>query len=119
MSVAVVPQQKRVTISSKRQFTIPQRFFTEFGFDKEAVCTMAEGMLIIEPAKEVSNSEFSEQILADLIAEGYEGQELLIEFKNRQSKIRPAVERLIKMAKDAANGIGEYAAFDEVFGGSD
>jgi len=107
-AVAMAPEQKKVTITSKRQFTIPQKFFTELGFDREAVCTLGDGMLIIEPAKSENGGEFAEQILADLIAEGYSGQNLLSEFKSRQSKVRPAVEKMLKTAKDAANGIGEY-----------
>ena len=113
---SIIPEQKKVTITSKRQFTIPQKFFTELGFDREAVCTLGDGMLIIEPAKSENGGEFAEQILADLIAEGYSGQELLSEFKSRQSKIRPAVEKMLKTAKNAANGIGEYYSYDDVFG---
>ena len=56
-------------------------------------------MLIIEPARSESGGEFAEQILADLIEEGYSGQELLSEFKARQSKVRPAVEEMLKVAK--------------------
>ena len=57
------PEQKRVTITSKRQFTIPQKFYSELGFDRAAVCTMGEGMLIIQPAANVSGGgEFAEQI---------------------------------------------------------
>jgi hypothetical protein len=85
------PEQKRVSISSKRQFTIPQKFYSELGFDRDAICTMADGMLIIQPASHISGGEFAENILADLIAEGYSGQQLLSEFKTRQAKIRPAV----------------------------
>ena len=113
---ATMPEQKRVTISSKRQFTIPQKFFTELGFDREAVCTLGNGMLIIEPARPENGGEFAEQILSDLIAEGYSGQELLIEFRSRQSKVRPAVEKILKAAKDAANGVGESYSYDDVFG---
>ena len=113
----MAPEQKKVTITSKRQFTIPQKFFTELGFDREAVCTLGDGMLIIEPAKSENGGEFAEQILADLIAEGYSGQDLLSEFKSRQSKVRPAVEKMLKTAKDAANGIGEYYSYEDVFGG--
>ena len=116
-ALAVKPEQKRVTISSKRQFTIPQKFFTELGFDREAVCTLGEGMLIIEPARSENSGEFAEQILADLITEGYSGQELLSEFKTRQSKVRPAVEEMLKAAKDAVNGSGEYYTYGDVFGG--
>lgn len=113
------PEQKRVSISSKRQFTIPQKFYSELGFDRDAICTMADGMLIIQPASHISGGEFAENILADLIAEGYSGQELLNEFKDRQSKIRPAVEVLLEKAKDAAHGKGEYATYDDIFGSED
>jgi len=116
-AVAIAPEQKKVTITSKRQFTIPQKFFTELGFDREAVCTLGDGMLIIEPVKSENGGEFAEQILADLIAEGYSGQDLLSEFKSRQAKVRPAVEKMLKTAKDAANGIGEYYSYEDVFGG--
>ena len=110
------PEQKRVSISSKRQFTIPQKFYSELGFEKDAICTMTDGMLILQPAAHISGGEFAENILADLIAEGYSGQELLNEFKERQAKIRPAVEVLLEKAKDAARGKGDYATFDEIFG---
>ena len=110
------PEQKRVTISAKRQLTIPQKFYKTLGFDRDAVCTMTDGMLIIEPAPRVSGGEFAENILADLIAEGYAGQELLIEFKKRQAKIKPAVEMLLAKARDAAEGKGEYATYDDIFG---
>lgn len=71
-------------------------------------------MLIIEPVKSENGGEFAEQILADLIAEGYSGQDLLSEFKARQSKVRPTVEKMLKTAKDAANGIGEYYSYQEI-----
>ena len=115
-TVPKTPEQKRVTITSKRQFTIPQKFYTELGFDREAICTMGEGLLIIQPAKSVSEGDFAEQILADCIAEGYSGEQLLIEFKARQSKVRPAVEALLKAAKEVAQGRGEYSSYEDVFG---
>ncbi len=68
MSKAV---QKRVSITSKRQFTIPQVFFTELNFGKDALCYTQGRKLIIEPME--SGGEFAEQILADLIAEGLSG----------------------------------------------
>ena len=109
-------EQKRVSISSKRQFTIPQRFYSELGFDRDAICTIADGMLIIQPASQISDGEFSEDILADLIAEGYSGQELLDEFKERRAKIRPAVETMLEKAREAALGKGEYASYNDLFG---
>ena len=112
-----MPEQKRVMITSKRQFTIPQKFYTELGFDREAVCTMGDGMLIIQPATHVSGGgEFAEQILSELIAKGFSGQELLNEFKTRQAKVRPAVEAMLEAAKAAASGTGEYSTYDDIFG---
>ena len=45
------------------------------------------------------------------------GQELLTEFKSRQSQVRPAVEKMLKAAKDAVNGIGKNYSYEDVFGG--
>ncbi len=112
------PEQKKVTISSKRQFTIPQKFFTELGFEREAVCTLGDGILIIEPIHSSNNGEFAEQILADLIAEGYSGQELLVEFRSRQSKVRPAVEKMLEAAHKASKGQGKYYTYDDIFEGA-
>ena len=67
----------------------------------------------------ISGGEFAEQILEDLIAEGYSGTNLLNEFRRRQSRIRPAVEEMLKMAKKAAYGEGEYSTYDEIFGTED
>lgn len=111
------PEQKRVTISSKRQFTIPQKFFVDLGFDREAVCTKGDGMLIIQPVENRSGGgEFAEQILTDLIAEGFSGQELLDEFKSRQAKVRPAVESILEAARAVAHGEGEYSTYEDIFG---
>ncbi len=41
---------------------------------------------------------------------------MLSEFKERQSKVKPAVEEMLKAAKDAVNGKGEYYTYDDIFG---
>jgi hypothetical protein len=114
-----LPVQKRVTITSKRQFTIPQKFFVDLGFEKDAVCTMCDGFLIIQPVQNISESEFAEQILAELIVEGFSGQELLDEFRKRQSKIRPGIEAILEEAKQVAQGTGKYYTYDDVFDSKD
>ena len=113
------PEQKRVSITSKRQFTIPQKFFSALGFGKEAICTLGDGMLIIQPAAPINSGEFSEQILAELIEEGYSGKKLLNEFKKRQSRIRSSVESIIEEAKRVAQGEGDYFSYDDVFADED
>ena len=111
-----VLDKKRISLTSERQLTIPQKFYTELGFGTEAMCTLLDGALVIEPVKNVPSGEFDDLILADLIKEGYEGEALLSEFRTRRASVRPAVEKLIQQADDAAQGIGEYSTYEEVFG---
>lgn len=61
--------------------------------------------------------EFAEQILADLIEQGYSGNELLQQFKRVQSQVRPAVENMMKEAKKAAVSNSAYETYDDIFGG--
>lgn len=114
-----VMKKKTLSISAKRQITIPQKFYTILGFESKAECMVRNGELIIRPVKQETGGEFAEQILADLISEGYSGDELLNEFKARQAKVRPAIEKLISDAEKAALGEGEFATFEEVFGSED
>lgn len=112
-------EKKKVSISQKRQITIPQKFFTLLGFDKEAECIMRGNELIIRPVKENTSGEFAAEILEDLIKKGYNGQELLNEFKIMQAKVRPAVELMLSEAEQAANGEREYFTYDDVFNTED
>ena len=109
-------ERKILSISSKRQITIPQKFFTLIGFGDEAECILRGNELILRPARNASGGEFAEQILAELIDDGLSGKELLAEFKKRQEKIRPAVEMMIAEAENVASGKGEFFTYDDVFG---
>ncbi|MBR0575061.1 AbrB/MazE/SpoVT family DNA-binding domain-containing protein [Proteiniclasticum sp. BAD-10] len=94
-------ETKRIQISSKRQITIPAKFFNALGFDKEIECIFSGDMLIIKPVKQ-EDSYFAEQILNDLIRLGYTGDQLLVEFKKMNRKVKPAVEKLIEEADRVA-----------------
>lgn len=109
-------ERKIISISQKRQITIPQKFFSMLGFEDEAECVVRDDELVIRPLRTVRDGEFAEQILADLIAQGLSGDDLLTAFKETQAKIRPAVERLLKDADAAARGEGEYTSHEEIFG---
>lgn len=111
--------RKILSISSKRQITIPQKFYQTLGFGDEAECVMRGNELVIRPIKTVDGGEFAEQILADLIKEGWSGEELFSEFKKRQAQIRPAVEAMLANAEDIANGKAEYETYEDVFGTED
>ena len=109
-------ERKILSISSKRQITIPQKFFTLIGFGDEAECILRGNELILRPARNPSGGEFAEQILSELIDDGLSGKELLAEFKKRQEKIRPAVVMMIAEAENVASGTGEFFTYDDVFG---
>ena len=82
----------------KRQLTIPLKYFETLGFNNEAECFLQEDGLFIRPLRDSGGGEFSEQILADLISQGYAGQELLDKFKEYSKAVRPAVLKLIEEA---------------------
>ena len=125
MSMAVMERRntkmarKVLSISSKRQITIPQKFYQTLGFGDEAECIMRGDELIIRPVKTIAGGEFAEQILSELIQEGFSDETLLAEFKKRQAQIRPAAEMMMAKAEDIATGKAEYETYENVFGSKD
>lgn len=89
-------ERKVISVSVKRQLTIPQKYFEALGFDNEAECYLQEDGIFIRPLRDTGGSGFSEQILSDLISQGYAGQELLEKFKEKSKAVRPAVLKLIE-----------------------
>lgn len=108
-------ERKRISISSKRQVTIPQKFFDKLGFSDEAECILNGSELIIRPVKEQGGAEFAEQILADLVAKGLSGNDLLEQFKLEQRKVRPAVERMIAEADELASQDYQGPTVEDLF----
>ncbi|MDR2903288.1 MAG: AbrB/MazE/SpoVT family DNA-binding domain-containing protein [Clostridiales bacterium] len=109
-------ERKIISVSVKRQLTIPQKYFDALGFDNEAECILQDGYLLIRPVRDTGGGEFSEQILADLISQGYHGSDLLEKFKEQSRGIRPAVEKLLKEADAFAKSGEGRATMDELFG---
>lgn len=107
--------RKVLSISSKRQITIPQKFYKSLGFADEAECIMHGNALIIRPVKTISDGEFSEKILEELISEGLSGNELLSRFKERQAQVRPAVEAILAEAEKVAEGNAVFETYEDVF----
>ena len=108
-------ERKIISVSMKRQITIPQKYFDVLGFNNEAECVLQDGCIMIRPIQDRGGSEFSEQILADLISQGFMGDELLQKFKQENKKIRPAVEKMIAETDTfVKNGEGKIS-LDELF----
>jgi hypothetical protein len=108
--------RKIISASVKRQITIPQKYFDTLGFNNEAECILQDEGLLIRPVRETSDGAFSEQILTDLISQGYEGQELLEKFKEYSKAVRPAVLKMLEEAEAyVKNGNGDVPR-EELFG---
>ncbi|WP_449355423.1 AbrB/MazE/SpoVT family DNA-binding domain-containing protein [Virgibacillus natechei] len=110
--VAESPRKvKRVSVSSKRQISIPKEYFDTLGIENEVYVMLESNKLIIKLVTD-SAEDFSEEILNDLVNEGYEGTELITEFKQRKSQIQPAIRKLI----NDTDGEG-FTILEELFGG--
>lgn len=105
---------KRISVSSKRQISIPKKFYEELQIGEEVFVELQGDSLIIRPIRK-NFDDFSEEILADLVAEGYNGESLIEEFKNRKSQIKSAVDSLI----DETKQVGKRTTLDELFGDDD
>ena len=110
---------KTISISNKRQITIPQQYYEHLGFQDKAECVLRGNEIVIRPIRQQSGGEFAEQILSDLVAQGYSGQELLSRFKIAQANVRPAVERMLEEADEIARGERQGVSYGELFSSED
>ncbi len=92
-------------------------FLAERKIMNEAECILKDDGILIRPVR-MGGSQFAENILEDLIAQGYSGKELLEKFKEQSKKIRPAVVQLIVEAHEIAKS-GKATSLDELFGAED
>ena len=94
---------KRARVSGKRQVTIPQKMYEQTGIKDEVEFAVQGNQILLRPVREYpENDHFADLILADLIEDGYEGNELLTKFREKQEALRDAVNDLIKESGDAA-----------------
>ena len=107
--------KKRISVSQKRQITIPIDFFNAVGVENEVECYVKNNAIVICPVRE-RGGEFDEEILSDLISQGLHGNELLAKFKETRRKVRPAVECLLEEATLAAAGKAPFFTYEDVFG---
>ena len=123
-----------VKLREEGQITIPKELVDKLGlsegdkFDvfvnKGIICFLPVAVYpkryLAELRKEIEEtkkggSEFFEQVLADLIAQGFTGNELLAKFKLESKKVRPAIEKMIAET-DALIKRGEgKISLDELF----
>jgi len=103
-------QFKRVAVSSKRQISIPKEFYQDLNIQEEIIMEKVGNRLIIRPSDYDNYVDFTEEILQDLIEEGYPKECLVEKLKERKTNMYPALKRLIT---DKENE--ESVSLDELF----
>ena len=59
---SVKKERKIISVSSKRQLTIPQKYYDLLGFDNEAECVLQDDSIIIRPMQNINTSEFMKRM---------------------------------------------------------
>jgi len=106
--------RKIINVSKKRQITIPLKFYEELGLENEVECSLEDGAIVIRPVYR-DTSEFSVEILKELVAQGYSGNELIKQFEAQNKNIKTAIGKMLEEANEIASGDKKAATFDDVF----
>ena len=107
---------KKISVSEKRQITIPKDFFDALNIGKEIECGMVDNYIIIKPIQENFTDEFSEYILQDILKEGYKDKDILEEFKKRRNELKKAAKEFNNDIDDEIKNISNLKGINEVFG---
>lgn len=90
---------RRVKVSKQRQISIPKDFYESLNMEDEAFMEFTGKSIIIHPAG-FEEVDFSQEILRDLMQQGYSGEELIEEFARIKSNIPKALDALKKEAME-------------------
>jgi len=110
--------RKIISVSKKRQITIPLQFYKHLNLGSEVECSLEDGAIVIRPLYR-EPSEFSVEILKDLVSQGYSGDELIKQFEIQSKNIRKAISNMLEEADAIAAGEKKAATFDDIFGPED
>jgi bifunctional DNA-binding transcriptional regulator/antitoxin component of YhaV-PrlF toxin-antitoxin module len=113
-----IMERKIISVSKKRQITIPLQFYKHLKLGSEVECSLEDGKIVIQPLHREPN-EFSVEILKDLVSQGYSGKELVKQFETQSKNIKKAVTNMLEEADAIAVGEKKAANFDDIFGSED
>lgn len=119
--VSAMRDYKIIRVTDKRQLTIPKGFYEKLGVSREVKCYIKEGALVIEPLKPGSFWDFSTEILKEILEEGYQDKEVLVQFEKRKAQVEFAIRKMGEEARqEMAKGKGRPAreVFDELYSDS-
>ena len=110
-----IMKPKRISVSSKRQITIPIEYCKELNITNEVECIIKDNSIIIRPVINTSQNNFADLILEDLIKEGYKGMELLEKFKERNKQIEDGINKITEEADKVAEDEAPYYTLEDTF----
>ncbi len=111
-------ERKIINVSKKRQITIPLKFYKKLGIENEVECSLKDGAIVIRPVCRDA-SEFSVEILKDLVSRGYSGDELVKQFETQNKNIKIAASYMREETDAIASGDKKAAKFDDIFDAED
>ena len=103
MGSAALAEPLAITISSQRQITIPAKAYEEAGFKDYALCTWTDKGMFLQPL-DVEDEDVTIDILRYLINEGYEGEDLIAQYKAMKKKVVSVKDKLDEAERDIAEG---------------
>jgi bifunctional DNA-binding transcriptional regulator/antitoxin component of YhaV-PrlF toxin-antitoxin module len=103
-----------IRVSSKRQITIPLKFYKALNLGDEVECSLEDGAIVIRPLRR-TDDQFSVEILKDLVSKGFSGDELVSEFETQRYRVKKAVNQLLEEADRIADGAQPASRFDDIF----
>ena len=96
-------EPQTIKISSKRQITIPAKWYREKRFTDYALLEWTDEGLLIKPI-EVDREDVTLDILRHLVSLGYSGDELVEKYIELKGKVTPIEKLLIEGEADIAEG---------------
>lgn len=110
------PERLKITETEHNEISIPKNYYKELNFKDEALIEICNSTLVIKPTDNIENIDFSEDILKDLVAKGYSGEELIEKFKEIKKSIPSAIEKMTEEAL-SNNTLTFDMDFDKFFEG--
>lgn len=107
-ALAALAEPQTIKISSKRQITIPAKYYEAAGFGEYALCTWTDQGILLQPL-DVDDEDVTVDILRSLVKQGFEGEELIERYQETKRKIVSVRRKLEEAERDVSDGrVGTY-----------
>lgn len=102
-ALAALAEPQTIKISSKRQITIPAKYYEAAGFGEYALCTWTDQGILLQPL-DVDDEDVTVDILRSLVKQGFEGEELIERYQETKCKIVSVRRKLEEAERDVSDG---------------